>query len=285
MSLEDEIAELQRETNLKIEKSKIKLIAENEEEVALFQEKLNKDMAREEQLMNEQHDARNNEILRIKKQNLDDRLRLAKGEMSEEQIRQLRAQYQQEFENLDAAIRKEKQAQMDKMRAAQLQRKIDRERKRKADEIARQEKTRREAVMRMNAGMAKVFWQHIDKKAKEMQSEYMMTRSQNREQLKAKLNSWQRKVTNDRVERGGAENQIWELTQKQTLAKEAEARAEQQEVLRFFDADELFLRIRKVERTIERIKDVASPQEIKELMSDIQGINKQLQRSAQGSRK
>lgn len=68
--------------------------------------------------MNEQHDARNNEILRIKKQNLDDRLRLAKGEMSEEQIRQLREQYQQEFENLDAAIRKEKQAQMDKMRAA-----------------------------------------------------------------------------------------------------------------------------------------------------------------------
>ena len=133
MSLEDEIAELQRETNLKIEKSKIKLIAENEEEVALFQEKLNKYMAREEQLMNEQHDARNNEILRIKKQNLEDRLRLAKGEMSEEQIRQLRAQYQQEFENLDAAIRKEKQAQMDKMRAAQLQRKIDRERKRKAD--------------------------------------------------------------------------------------------------------------------------------------------------------
>lgn len=36
MSLEDEILELQKETNARIEKAKIKLITENEEEVELF---------------------------------------------------------------------------------------------------------------------------------------------------------------------------------------------------------------------------------------------------------
>jgi hypothetical protein len=47
-----------------------------------MQENLNSAMEREEGLMNEQLDARKAEIMKIKKQNLDDRLRMATGEMS-----------------------------------------------------------------------------------------------------------------------------------------------------------------------------------------------------------
>lgn len=41
-------------------------------------------MDKEETLMNEQLEARKAEIMKIKKQNLDDRLRMATGEMSTE---------------------------------------------------------------------------------------------------------------------------------------------------------------------------------------------------------
>jgi len=88
-------------------------------------------MEREEGLMNEQLESRKGEIMKIKKQNLDDRLRMATGEMSAEQITQLKDQYEKEFENLDNAIRSEKQQQMSKMRAAMLQRRIEKEKKRK----------------------------------------------------------------------------------------------------------------------------------------------------------
>lgn len=58
--------------------------------------------------------------MRVKKQNLEDRLRMATGEMTQEQVKLLKEQYEQEFENLDAAIRNEKQQQMSKMRSAML---------------------------------------------------------------------------------------------------------------------------------------------------------------------
>jgi hypothetical protein len=58
--------------------------------------------------------------MRVKKQNLEDRLRMATGEMTQEQVKLLKEQYEQEFENLDAAIRNEKQQQMTKMRSAML---------------------------------------------------------------------------------------------------------------------------------------------------------------------
>ena len=72
--------------------------------------------------------------MKIKKQNLDDRLRMATNEMSQQQIAELKGQYDQEFENLDKAIRSEKSQQMNKMRAAMLARRIEKERKRKQDE-------------------------------------------------------------------------------------------------------------------------------------------------------
>jgi len=53
---------------------------------------------------------------------------------------------------------------MTKMRAAMLQRRIDKEQKRKQDEQEKEEARRREAVSKMNAGMAKVFKDYISKK-------------------------------------------------------------------------------------------------------------------------
>jgi len=93
--------------------------------------------------MNDQLETRKAEIMKIKKQNLDDRLRMASGEMSQEQVALLKEQYEKEFENLDSAIRNEKAQQMSKMRAAMLQRRIDKERKRKVQE---QERRRPAAV-------------------------------------------------------------------------------------------------------------------------------------------
>ena len=57
---------------------------------------------------------------------------------------------------------------MTKMRAAMLQRRIDKERKRKQEEQEKEEARRREAVNKMNAGMAKVFGDYISKKQSEL---------------------------------------------------------------------------------------------------------------------
>lgn len=115
---------------------------------------------------------------------------MATGEMSQEQVRLLKEQYETEFQNLDSAIRNEKQQQMQKMRAAMLGRRIEKERKRKQAEQEQEEKKRREAVHRMNAGMAKVFKEFIEKKTKEMQAEQLTQKNQNKDLLKAKLSAW-----------------------------------------------------------------------------------------------
>lgn len=90
MSHEQQIALLEREKEEKVEKAKLRIIAENEEELLIMQENLNEAMQKEEAIMNEQLDTRKQEIMRIKKQNLDDRLRMAQGEMSQDQIKLLK---------------------------------------------------------------------------------------------------------------------------------------------------------------------------------------------------
>ncbi len=77
MTHEEQIAQLEREKEEKVEKAKLRIIAENEEELLIMQENLNEAMQKEESVMNEQLDTRKQEIMRIKKQNLDDRLRMA----------------------------------------------------------------------------------------------------------------------------------------------------------------------------------------------------------------
>ena len=98
-------------------------------------------------------------------------MKLATAEMSETQVENLRQQYDMEFDNLESAISEEKQQQLAKMRSAMVQRRIDKERKRKQKEREIEEVRRREAVHKMNAGMAKVFREFIAKKSAEMNAE------------------------------------------------------------------------------------------------------------------
>lgn len=215
MTTDEEIGELEKEKEEKVERAKLRIIAENEDELQVMQENLNLAMEKEENMMNEQLESRKGEIMKIKKQNLDDRLRMATGEMSAEQVKLLKEQYEQEFENLDGAIRNEKQQQMAKMRAAMLARRIEKEKKRKQAEQEKEETRRREAVHRMNAGMAKVFREFVLKKQQEMQSAQTLSKNQGKEQLKAKLHAWSQKVHVDKRERGGEDLDAWNLTKKQ----------------------------------------------------------------------
>jgi hypothetical protein len=53
MTLEQEIAELEKEKEEKLERARLKIIAENEDELQLMQDNLNKAMQKEEQAMTE----------------------------------------------------------------------------------------------------------------------------------------------------------------------------------------------------------------------------------------
>lgn len=222
--------------------------------------------------MNDQLESRKAEIMRIKKQNLDDRLRMATGEMSSEQVAQLKEQYEREFENLDSAIRSEKQQQMNKMRAAMLQRRIDKERKRKLAEQDKEEKRRREAVAKMNAGMAKVFREYIQKKQAEMQSEQQLNKNMSKETLKQKLQEWSAHVNKDKEQRGGEDVDTWNLTKQQdadNLEKQNQAQfLEHIKNQVTYNADELYYRILRVERTAENVKNFASAKEMNKIMSE-----------------
>lgn len=171
---------------------------------------------------------------------------------------------------------------MSKMRAAMLQRRIDKERKRRLIELEAEETRRREAVHRMNAGMARVFRDFVQKKQQELQVELVQNKNMGREQLKAKLHRWNQVVNFNQVERGGEEIQPWNLTKKQDEidgmnAQQAIVAAEKKIS---YDVDELFLRILKVERTAERVKDFASVKEMQNIMGDINAINQSLKSRA-----
>ncbi len=144
----------------------MRIIAENDEEMRDLQQTLNEAMAKEERAMNEQLEKRKAEILEMKKQNLEDRLKLAAGDMTPDQIKNLKETYEKEFSNLESAITEETGKQLSNMRSALLQRRIDKERKRKQQQQEEEERKRRESVNRMNAGMAKVFAKvNMEKKA------------------------------------------------------------------------------------------------------------------------
>lgn len=53
LSIEEELAELERKKEERVEKAKLRVIAENEEELQMMQDNLNMAMEREENLMNE----------------------------------------------------------------------------------------------------------------------------------------------------------------------------------------------------------------------------------------
>lgn len=74
--------------------------------------------------------ARKDQILTLKRQNLEERLKMA-GDMTQEQIKELRQQYEREYNNLEKAISEEKAKQLTNMRSAMLSRRIAKERKRR----------------------------------------------------------------------------------------------------------------------------------------------------------
>jgi len=53
LSIEEELAEFERKKEERVEKAKLRVIAENEEELQVMQDNLNMAMEREENLMNE----------------------------------------------------------------------------------------------------------------------------------------------------------------------------------------------------------------------------------------
>lgn len=68
------------------------------------------------------------------------------GDMTAEQIKELRAQYEREFNNLEKAISEEKGKQLSNMRSAMLSRRIAKERKRRLAVEEAEAKRSREAV-------------------------------------------------------------------------------------------------------------------------------------------
>lgn len=76
--------------------------------------------------------ARKDQILSLKRQNLEERLKMA-GDMTQEQIKELRQQYEREYNNLEKAIGEEKAKQLGNMRSAMLSRRIAKERKRRIE--------------------------------------------------------------------------------------------------------------------------------------------------------
>ncbi len=67
MSVEQEIAELEKEKEEKLERARLRIIAENEDELQLMQDNLNRAMQKEEQAMNEQLQKRKADIMAVKK--------------------------------------------------------------------------------------------------------------------------------------------------------------------------------------------------------------------------
>lgn len=122
-----------RDANL--ERARMKIIAENEKQLEDLQKNLNEAMLKEEKKLDDQMNARKDQILTLKRQNLEERMKMA-GEMTQEQIKELRQQFEREFNNLEKAITEEKAKQLSNMRSAMLTRRIAKERKRRiqADE-------------------------------------------------------------------------------------------------------------------------------------------------------
>ena len=88
-SVEEDMADADKVKEQNLEKARMKIIAENEKQVEDLQKNLNEAMAKEEKKLEEQMNARRDEILTLKRQNLDERLKMA-GELTQEQIKELR---------------------------------------------------------------------------------------------------------------------------------------------------------------------------------------------------
>lgn len=131
--------------------------------------------------------------------------------MSELQIKELRAQFDREYDQLEKTIREEKEKQLNNMRQALLQRRIAKEKKRKQEEQARFEASKKS---KQQGNLKEAFRKMIEKKAeaerlKVKQEEDLLSKN---DLLKTKLKNWEREKRNPaKAARGGEDGDIWNL--------------------------------------------------------------------------
>lgn len=77
---------------------------------------MEKEAAKVEVQMNERRD----EVLARKKENMAERLKMISGELTADQVKEMRAQMEREYDALEKAIAEEKKSQLQKMRGAML---------------------------------------------------------------------------------------------------------------------------------------------------------------------
>lgn len=264
-TLEEEMLALEKEKEEAVEKAKMRMIAEDTKELEAIQGKLNEQMATEAAKMDEQLGKRREQILGLKRQNLEERLKVVAGEMSDIQIKELRAQFDREYAQLGKTIDEEKAKQLASMRSAMLNRRIAKERKRKQEDEATKAAARRKRVAQMNAGMAKAFRKLIKEKAEAenvavADAEGLRARQ---DRLRARLAAWERGVKGAHAERGGEDGEIWNLEAAREAEKEEKARlireAEEARLRKETEInntiEELYKRILKIEDLSSRIKD------------------------------
>ena len=82
-TLEEEMADAEKTKEQNLERARMKIIAENEKQIDDMKKSLNDAMEKEEKKLEDQMEHRKNEILTLKRANLDERLKMA-GDMTAE---------------------------------------------------------------------------------------------------------------------------------------------------------------------------------------------------------
>jgi len=88
-TVEEDMAEADRVKEQNLERARMRIIAENEKQLEDLQKNLNEAMQKEEKKLEEQMNQRKDQILTLKRANLEERLKMA-GDMTQEQIKELR---------------------------------------------------------------------------------------------------------------------------------------------------------------------------------------------------
>ena len=220
---------------------------------------MEKEAAKVEGQMNQRRD----EVLQRKKENMAERLNMIAGEMTADQVKEMRAQMEREYDALEKAISEEKKSQLQKMRGAMLQRRIAKERRRKEEIRAKEEDQRRKNIQKMNAGLAKAFSKMINQR----QEQDKMNNIQRRgsiigagNKLKSLLVQWKKGVDNTHIYRDQdvlnmdtpemkKKREAEELAAKQKAELEAQNASGDK-----YTIEELYKKILKVEKLSDIVK-------------------------------
>lgn len=90
-TLTEELADLERENQKNLENARLKLIADDKQTLDDLQSKMDQDMKKAEEELDAKMKERENKIYQLKQQNLEDRIKMAAEELSDFQIKELRA--------------------------------------------------------------------------------------------------------------------------------------------------------------------------------------------------